>query len=490
MLYTTLLLTTLTQICYANDTLRLTLDDAIVMARTRSLDAAVALDELRAAYWQYRSYKADLLPEVSISATAPYLSRSYNSYQNSDGSYTFVRNNYLQMNGKVNIRQNIWLTGGTISLSSSVDYLKSLTGDKNERYMNTPVTLNLSQPLFGVNSIKWDRRIEPVRYAEAKANFLSETEEITMSCISHYFTLLIAIENVNIAQQNLENAKKLYEVAIAKRKMGKISENDVLQIKLNLLNEESDLTSYISSMKSAQFTLCTFLNLDNGTEIIPSLPLKTAELELLYEEVLDKALANNSLLHNIERRRLQADYNVAVAKSNLRQISLNAQIGYSGTDKEFGEAYGRLNGNQIVNVGISIPILDWGKRRGNIKIAESNREITNNRIEQEIRNFKNSLFVLVGQFNNQQRQLEIAREADRIAEKRYNTNLETFLIGKISTIDLNDAQLSKDQARRSHIYQLQNYWYYYYKIRSIALWDFENNCTIDADIEEIIKSSI
>ena len=29
--------------------------------------------------------------------------------------------------------------------------------------------LTLEQPIFGVNTIKWNRRIEPVRYAEAKS---------------------------------------------------------------------------------------------------------------------------------------------------------------------------------------------------------------------------------------------------------------------------------------------------------------------------------
>lgn len=46
------------------DTLRLSLDDCIMMARRQSIDAAVALGELRSAYWQWRSYRADLLPEV------------------------------------------------------------------------------------------------------------------------------------------------------------------------------------------------------------------------------------------------------------------------------------------------------------------------------------------------------------------------------------------------------------------------------------------
>ncbi len=46
----------------------LTLHQAIEMARLQSVDAAVALNELKTAYWEYRTYKADLLPEVNFSA--------------------------------------------------------------------------------------------------------------------------------------------------------------------------------------------------------------------------------------------------------------------------------------------------------------------------------------------------------------------------------------------------------------------------------------
>lgn len=487
LLLITLLFISIAQASHAGDTLHLTLDDAILMARTRSLDATVALDELRAAYWQYRSYRANLLPEVKISSTTPYLSRSYSSYQNSDGTYTFVRNNYLESNGRISVQQNLWFTGGSISLNSSLNYLNTLSGSGNKRYMITPVSLTLNQPIFGVNHLKWNRRIEPVRYAEAKANFLTETEEITMNCIGYFFGLLIACENVNIAKQNLANAQKLYEVAITKRKMGKISENDLLQLRLNVLNAESDLASYESNLKTADFNLHTFLNIDDNKEIVPQLPEKITNYKLQYEDVLEKALANNALIKSIERRRLQADYNVANAKSALRDISLTAQIGYSGTNGNIPAAYDNLLDNQIINVGISLPILDWGKRRGQVKVAESNREVTNNRIKQEMRNFHSNLFILVEQFNKQQRQLEIAREANEIAGRRYYTNMETFMIGKISTLDLNDAQISKDQTRRNHLYELQNFWYYYYKIRSISLWDFEHNCDINADFEKIVK---
>ena len=57
--------------------------------------------------------------------------------------------------------------------------------------------------------------------------------------------------------------------------------------------------------------------------------------------------------------------------------------------------------------------------------------------------------MLVEHFNNQAQQLEIAKEADGIAQQRYKTSIETFLIGKINTLDLNDAQNAKDEARRN-----------------------------------------
>ena len=70
----------------------ITLTEAIALARAQSVDAAVALNELKTAYWEYRTFRANLLPEVSFTGTLPNYSKSYSSYQNSDGSYSFVRN--------------------------------------------------------------------------------------------------------------------------------------------------------------------------------------------------------------------------------------------------------------------------------------------------------------------------------------------------------------------------------------------------------------
>ena len=470
------------------DTLRLTLEDCIVMARRQSVDAAVALGELKSAYWEWRSYKADLLPEVSLSANVPTYNKRYSTYQREDGTHSYVRNDFMEVDGSLYVSQKIWPTGGTLSVESSLDWLRQMSGDTSggkNQFMSMPIALTLSQPLFGVNSVKWNRRIEPLRYREAKASFLAETEQVAMRAISLFFNLLLANENVHIAEQNLQNAEKLYEVAKAKREMGTISQNDVLQMRLNMLNAQSALTSTESSRKARMFELKAFLDVEE--DILPIVPEEIPEVTLVYQDVLNHALENNAFATTMRRRQLEADYSVAYAKGNQRSVTLYAQVGYTGTASRMNEAYRDLLSKEVVQVGVSLPLLDWGKRRGQVKVAESNREIVRNQVRQQSQEFNQNLFVLTEQFNHQRQQLRIAEEADTIAQRRYHTNVETFKIGSISTLELSDAQTAKDEARQNRLAQLFNYWYYYYQLRSITLWDFENNRNIDVDFEKLIK---
>ncbi|MBQ3753972.1 MAG: TolC family protein [Prevotella sp.] len=516
------------------DTLRLSLDDCITMARRQSIDAAVALGELRSAYWQWRSYRADLLPEMSLSGTAPSWNKRYSSYQQADGSLSFVRNDYLGLDGAVNITQKLWPTGGTLSVKSSLDYLHqssnaSPSGGGREganQFMSLPVAVTLSQPLFSVNHLKWNRRIEPLRYREAQARFLTETEQVAMQAISLYFGLLLAGEQVNIARQNLQTAEKLYEVAQAKRRMGTISENDVLQLRLDVLTARSALTNSESTRQARQFALRSFLDIDVPIVVMEpkTHPLQTQQTHpqplpvregsnysqgdnsadslstplphregqgvgLLYEDVLAHALQNNALATTMRRRQMEADYAVASARANRQSINLYAQLGYTGTGENMNSAYRNLLSNEVVQVGITVPLLDWGKRKGQRRMAESNRDIIQGQLRQQSQDFRQNIFILTEQFNNQAEQLRIACEADTIARRRYHTNVETFKIGSISTLELSDAQKAKDQARIGRIQQLFNYWYYYYQLRSIALWDFERGCELSADIEKLISAT-
>lgn len=469
--------------------MHISLDEAIAMARVRSVDAAEALDELRSAYWQWRSFRAEQLPELTFKATAPSYAKQYSTYLNENGDYSFVSTNTLQASGELSVSQNIPLTGGKIAVTSSLDFMRQFDGATGNRFMSIPLALSLSQPLFSVNTMKWDRKIEPVRYSEAKAAFLSATEDVARQTVDYYFSLLMSRENVDIARQNLDNAERLYAVAEEKRKMGKISKNDLLQMELNVLDARSALTENLSELKADMFRLRSFLDIEEDVEILPTVPEDVPSAKIAYDDALDKALANNKFVKTMLRQQLEANYEVAKAKGDMREINLFLQLGYTGTDHEFNGAYKRLRTNELASVGFSVPLVDWGKRRGRVKVAESKRRVTESRIRRETMNFNQDIFILVERFSNQQQQLDIAVRASEIASRRYQTNVETYMIGMLSTLELNDSRLSKDNSRRDYINQLYKFWNYWYQLRSLTLYDYSAGGDINTDFDRIIKAS-
>lgn len=473
--------------CPARGETALSLADAIALARTNSVEAAMALGELKAAYWQYRAYRAELLPEISFSATIPAYHKQYSSYMNEDGEYSFVGTHYLQLNGQVTASQNIWLTGGKVSVISSLDFMRQLGADGYNRAMSVPVALTLEQPVFATNNIRWKRRIEPVRYREAQARFLSDSEDVAANAISLYFNLLLQKENLQIARQNLDNAEKLHEVAVEKRAMGQISRNDLLQMELNMLDARSSLTDAVSEYRNAMFSLRTFLDIDDSQEISAEMPPSLPQCEVTFDEAYAIALERNRLALSLRRRQLEAEYDVAKAKGDMRSIRLFAQVGFTGTSHDIAHAYSPLKDNQLVEIGFEIPILDWGKRRGNVKVAESRKSVTESTLRKEAREFSQQMYLLVERYTNQRRQIEIASRADTIATRRYTANVETYLTGRISTLDLNDSRSQKDRARRDYINQLYLGWLYYYQLRSLTLWDFATGTPIDSDFDALLR---
>lgn len=105
-----------------------TMSDVIRRARTSSPDALAARHTFRSAYWDYRSYKADYLPSLTLTS-APNLNRAINQVTMGDGTVKFVEQNMLNTDLSLMLNQNISWTGGSLFLESSLQRVDLL----NER---------------------------------------------------------------------------------------------------------------------------------------------------------------------------------------------------------------------------------------------------------------------------------------------------------------------------------------------------------------------
>lgn len=471
----------------ARGSLNLDIETALEMGRTQSLMSMESRTALQVAYWQYRNYRADFFPSLTLESNMPSLNRSLSSYQQEDGRYKFVPNNYISEDIGLMFNQVIPFTGGQVYLESSIQRIDQLGYGGTGSFLTIPFTLTLVQPVFSYNPYKWSRMIEPLKYENSKSEYAASVEQVNISTVTHYFNLLISMSNVEIARQNRKNAGDLYEIAVAKQQLGTISDDEVMQLHVGLLNADANLINAEHDYSEKMGALRTYLGIEDDTEIIPSVPEEKHISAATADVIRNMALSNNPIYKEFKIRLLEAESNVIKAKRERGpDVEVYVSVGNTGSDYGFTDSYSNLQNRQIAQIGISIPILDWGKRRGKYELAKSQYSLVENRIAREEAEFDENLKNLVDNIGNIPKLVEIYETADSVAQERYKIALERFTLGDISVIDINYAEQEKDNARRKYINQLYLSWLYYYELRYVTLFDFESGSNLgNVDPEEL-----
>ena len=445
-----------------------TLDHAIALAQEQSPEAQAARHTYRSAYWSYRSFRANYLPSVSLISN-PYLNRQINKVTQPDGTELFIRQNQLSTDLGLQISQNLSLTGGNFFIQTSSQRMDEL-GTGSTAYSTQPISIGYSQSIFGYNYLKWDKRIEPVRFREAGKAY-AETLELIAS-----YSLATAQTNLNIAAANYASADTLYRYARGRYNIGNITENEMLQLEVNKLNEETNLMQARIEVEDAMLTFRSFLGIreDVTIEVEPSDSLPSFEIPL--DEALRQAYANSPDMDMYQRLRLESRSELASARASRGlKADLYLQFGLSQTSDKFKESYRDPLDQQYVSLSIAIPILDWGRGKGKVRVAKSQVELVETQVAQGMTDFELNVRKMVRQFNLQGRQVQVAAKTDRTAQKRYEVALRLYLLGKSTILDLNAATTEKDSARRNYMTAMQTYWTLYYGLRSMTQYDFEHD---------------
>ena len=467
----------------------LTLDDAIFAAQNQSIAAMTAKYTFLSSYWSYRSHKASLLPSLNLTGNLLSFDRSLSLLQDYDtGDLRYFENYNMQNQIGLSLRQNIALTGGTLSVYSSLNRLDQFGSMDRKSYYSQPITLSYTQPLFAYNSLKWAKKIEPKEYELAKRHYIEAMEDVTARAVSYFFSLALSEANHRKAQKNYENTKSLYAIAEQRLKIGSISKDELLQLELRMLNDSLSINNTALSLREQQMRLTSFLRLKENTTVEPIINEEIPVIALDYEMVLSKALSNSSFELENEIALLNAEASIAQAKANRgASASFNARFGLSQTASELGAAYANLLDQEVVGLQFSVPIFDWGMGKGRVKMAKARAEMTRSQIEQAEIDYRHEVYTLLEQFTNQRNQCEVSRRAQAIALDRYAIAMDNFRRGTLSVTEMNTAQSEKDSAEQTYISSLATFWNYYYQLRRLTLYDFMTKTDIEAEFEKIIK---
>ena len=469
---------------------QLDLQDVIKLAQENSLDALLAKHRFRSSYWSFRSYQANYLPSLSMQTDIVDLSRSIVKdvvLENGEWVTKYAPSNRLNSSVSLEASQNIPITGGRIYVSSELGRL-DLLNDDPASLMSTPVSIGLVQPLFGFNKFRWQKKIEPLKYEEAKKTYLSNMEDVNLKAVRYFYDLALAQMNVKTSKFNVANNDTLYQIAKGRFELGMIDQGDLMQMELNLLTSTDLLNKGILDLEVKKSNLRTFLGFIDKINIELTTTLDVPKLKVDVDQAIHHARENNPTMLSMQSSILTAEQNVAQQQANARfTANLMASYGLTQRASDLPSVYKDPQQSQRLNIGVTIPILDWGMRKGQVKMATSTLELTKVNVEQQKIDFEQQVFLDIMQFNMQDEQLVLAAKTDTISRTRYDITKQKFMLGSLDVLKLNDALAQKDKAITNYMSALRTYWNYFYNVRKTTLWDFDKNLPLEQSYDDLIR---
>lgn len=473
------------------DTLYLSLDETILLAHNSAPDVKITQTAFSNDYWRFKSYLANYRPIISLEGTLPNLNRSIEAITLPDGNEQFVSRSLMRNGLSLNIQQGVPLTGGRLFARTGLQRLDIFSVDGKDgfvNYLSTPVSIGYIQPLFGFNELRWDRIIEPLSYEESEREYSEGMEDVAFRAANLFFEVLIAQLNYEAALRDKRNADTLYVISQGRYDVGRIAETELLQIELSVMRADADLGQSQLDQQTATENLRNFLGIREAVQFDLETPDDIPTFLIDAAQALDYAQRYRSEMIRFNRQLEEAAREVAQAKA---QRGFSADIflsfGLSQTGPTLSDAYRDPLDQELFQVGLNIPVADWGKSQAIMEIARSNEDLIQLQVAQERVNFEREILVKVQQFDLMRKQVRLAERTYEVAQKRLNITRQRYRIGNILVTDLNLAIQEEASARRGYVAALRSFWVAYYELRRLTLYDFATDTPLVRDPSNALR---
>ncbi|UKJ05776.1 TolC family protein [Solitalea lacus] len=332
---------------------------------------------------------------------------------------------------------------GPITKPSEFGGVPAQFGTKN----TFTATLSISQLLFDGTYLMGLKAAKV--YKELSTKNVKRTQIDTKEAVSKaYYSVIVNNAYLNTVEISIERLREAYKQTEALNKSGFAEKIDVERIKVLLNNAEtqkktikrlSDLNAYL-------------LKYQMGMPVTDSLVVNQ-KLEDMKLDAMMPSLEGVNVENRIEYSLLQTqkrllEYDLKRYKlAYVPSVAAYASFGQTGQNNSFIKTFEKFFPTNLVGVRFSIPLWSSGQRQQRINMAKFNLTKTEN----DMVNLKNTLNLslknaAVGfennkdEVDNQNRNLELAREVARVTKIKYNQGVGSSLEVTTAETDLKSAE--------------------------------------------------
>ena len=469
----------------------LNLDQSIAIARNQSISMLSLQQDKRIAELNQKATKAALKTHVDLDFTLPQYTETIRSFEDTAGM-TYYPVRQLNYSGNLTVNQPL-ITDGRIYLTSALTHTDDLYNDK--RLMNMNTRIGLSQPLdalYAYNNVRSQMRQADLNYEQTQKQLKRQDLDLVYSVSSSYYNLLSVQKSCEIAASNLERQKEACELAQHKYAAGLIKEVDALQMEVDLAEVQNSYDMALINVASAQTSFKELIGLNIADSVVLSMDMDYKIVLVDEEKAVNLAMENRL---EIREQEIQLELNQMSIKrqkaQGLPSATLTAYFEKAGVSELLTENKLKASFNEVtddyiarpqnygVGLSVSIPLLDFGENRSQVRAAEARLQKTRYQQEEVRRSIESEVRSLVVEVNSSLKRLQLLEKNIEIAEKSFEITRARFADGDIDSQSL---ALERDRLTNAHTSLLQAYITYRLKLADLmrnTFYDFENDVAIE-----------
>jgi len=449
------------------------------VALAHNFNIHLSKNDIERVQWNQDILNAQLRPSISLSASIPDFTKTSSPVVQPDGRIAFQSIRQANSAVGLSVQQVIPQTGGSLFLTSGLQRFDDLSSDITQ-YNGIPVRLGIFQPIFGFNPWKYNQRINDLSRDVAAIQFDVDVEETFTDITVLYFEVLIADADVSIARENESVNKRLLTIANERYRLGKISRDELLQLEIARDNASLDLRAATLRLENAERALYVIAGTEMPTDTHRyNLPAAPEEIVIDYDQLHEQLSRHRPEFKQFLLDKLQLDRDQARVKADFGfQANLSASVGLARGSDRLQDIYRDPFDEQQFNVTLSVPIVDWGRRKSELKLIQNAKDRTQIQYDQDVFGLTQAVDIRAARLSQILRQLKTQDAILMKSQERFKISNDRYVLGDIDITNLTISQQENNQAQRNYIQLLRDFWVSYYELRALTGFDVINNSKI------------
>jgi outer membrane protein TolC len=418
---------------------------------------------------QYLLVKRSWYPTLQMGISGPAYNHSISPVTQPDGNVKYLDVFSLNASASTSIFMPIIFTGGSISIQSSFNFYQNA----NERtFSSNFYKVSLSQPLSGFNLYRLEQKAALANFKVQTVASAREYIDLKKVVSQYYFDIIDIKSRMSILSRQKEITEKLLEIYLSLYEQQKIKEVELIELQI-YKNEILDNLEYAEKEEKRlvqEFTDIIGNDIDSYTLEMPEM-LKidiSIDIALLY-------------LQNIQN--LYNDATLATGKQQLAKVKsqtgingqINLGIGSNTSANDIRYLPTNEVNNENLSISLTIPILDWGKRKYQKQIANLDFEKRTLEQKNQFEKQQNHLIANIERYNFCKLRHQRLEERHKLLEKNSEIILTLFEYNQVNFKQFEETQIKIIENEKQLVNEIKNAYLAYYDIEFLTLFDFIHN---------------